>query len=230
MVELDLAARSRQADDLKLFLLARIPDIDIEHEPVELGFGQRIGAFLLDGVLRGQHEERLRQPMQLAAGGNLMLLHGFQQSGLRFRRRSVDFVGEDDVGEDRPANEAHHSAAGGLIFLDDLGAGDVRRHQVRRELDAAEAQAQCSRQRRDQQRLGQPRHANQQRMAPAEHGHQQLFDDGLLPDDDLRQFCPHIGIRGLQLLNGRQLVGSQIHRRLRRNCDARVRIHEAGSK
>ena len=33
--------------------------MDLEHEAVELGFGQRIGAFLLDGVLRGQHEKRL---------------------------------------------------------------------------------------------------------------------------------------------------------------------------
>ena len=32
-----------------------------EHEPVELRLGQRIGAFLLDGVLRGQDEERIGQ-------------------------------------------------------------------------------------------------------------------------------------------------------------------------
>ena len=33
--------------------------IDEEHEAVELRLGQRIGAFLLDRVLRRQHEERL---------------------------------------------------------------------------------------------------------------------------------------------------------------------------
>ena len=32
---------------------------DLEHEAVLLRFGQRIGAFLLDRVLRGQHEERI---------------------------------------------------------------------------------------------------------------------------------------------------------------------------
>ena len=40
---------------------ARIADHDLEHEPVDLRLGQRIGALLLDRVLRGQHEERLRQ-------------------------------------------------------------------------------------------------------------------------------------------------------------------------
>ena len=43
----------------------RIIDEDVEHEAVQLGLGQRIGALVLDGVLRGQHEERLGQPMPL---------------------------------------------------------------------------------------------------------------------------------------------------------------------
>ena len=42
-----------------------IIDEDVEHEAVQLGLGQRIGALLLDGVLRGQHEERLGQPVPL---------------------------------------------------------------------------------------------------------------------------------------------------------------------
>ena len=36
-----------------------IVDVGVEHEAVQLGLGQRVGAFLLDRVLRGQHEERL---------------------------------------------------------------------------------------------------------------------------------------------------------------------------
>ena len=45
------------------------------------------------------------------------------------------------------ADEAHLAAAGALVFLDDLGAGDVRRHQVGRELDSLEPQVQRLRQR-----------------------------------------------------------------------------------
>ena len=63
-----------------------------------------------------------------------------------------------------------------------------RGHQVGRELDAVEAQAQRLDERRDQQRLGQPRHADQQRVARAEQRDQQLLDHRLLPDDHLAQF------------------------------------------
>ena len=38
-----------------------IIDLDVEHEAVELRFGQRIGSFLLDRVLRGDDEERIGQ-------------------------------------------------------------------------------------------------------------------------------------------------------------------------
>ena len=47
--------------DLQLLLLRRVVDEDHEHEAVELRFGQRIGALLLDRILRREHEERIGQ-------------------------------------------------------------------------------------------------------------------------------------------------------------------------
>ena len=76
--------------------------------------------FLLDGVLRGQHEERLAEPMPLAAGGDLVLLHRLQQRGLRLRRRAVDLVGQDHVGEDRALEKLELPHARLLVLLDDL--------------------------------------------------------------------------------------------------------------
>ena len=38
---------------------------------VKLRFGQRIGAFLLDGILRGQHKERLFEVVGLSGGRSL---------------------------------------------------------------------------------------------------------------------------------------------------------------
>ena len=107
----------RQADDLEFFIFAGIADVDVEHEPIELRFGQRIGAFLLDRVLRRQDEERLRQSMQLSAGGDLVFLHRFQQRRLRLGRRAVDFVGQDHVREDRAADEAQDAPAGRSCLL-----------------------------------------------------------------------------------------------------------------
>ena len=47
--------------DVELLLFLRVIDVRVEHEAVELGLGQRIGALVLDRVLRGQHEKRLGQ-------------------------------------------------------------------------------------------------------------------------------------------------------------------------
>ena len=77
--------------------------VQLEHEAVDLRLGQRIRPFLLDGVLRGEHEERLGQLERLPADGDLLLLHRLEQRRLHLGRRAVDLVGEHDVGEDRAA-------------------------------------------------------------------------------------------------------------------------------
>jgi hypothetical protein len=74
----------------------RTGDEDVEHEAVELGLGQRVGALLLDRVLGGEDEERLRQRVGGPAGGDLVLLHRLEQRRLRLRRGPVDLVGQDD--------------------------------------------------------------------------------------------------------------------------------------
>ena len=100
-----LLTRGRR-EDLLLFLGRRVVDLDVEHEAVELGFGQRVGAFLLDRVLRGDREERLGQLIGRLPDRHFPLLHRLQQRRLRLRGRAVDLVGQQDVGEDRPFHEA----------------------------------------------------------------------------------------------------------------------------
>ena len=162
-------------------------DDDVEHEAIELRFGQRIRAFELDRVLRREHVERLFELIGAALNGDAMLLHRLEQRRLRLRRRAVDFVGEQDVAEDRPGREHHLPPAGRRIFVDDVGAGDVRRHQVGRELNAVELQLEHLGQRVDQQRLGQPGHADDQAVAADEERQQHLPDHVVLPDDRLAQ-------------------------------------------
>ena len=87
--------------DLPLLRLARIADLDHQHEAVDLRLGQRIGALLLDGVLRGHDHERVGQRIALFADGDLPLLHRFEQGALHLGGGAVDFVGQHEVGEDR---------------------------------------------------------------------------------------------------------------------------------
>jgi hypothetical protein len=69
------------------------------------------------------------------------------------------------------------------VLLYDLRPRDVRGHEVGRELDATELQAQRPGEARDQQRLRQPRDPDQQRVTSGQDGDQQSLDDLLLADD-----------------------------------------------
>ena len=91
---------------------------------------------MLDGVLRGEHEKGVWQFVALAGGGHGALLHGLEEGRLCLGRRSVDFVSEDDVGEQGSLVELEPA-----LLVENLGTDDVARHQVRRELDAVEAEA-----------------------------------------------------------------------------------------
>ena len=128
------AGARHEVENLPLLGARRVADFQLEHEAVNLRFGQRIGAFLLDGILRGEHEERFFELEGLFADGDLFFLHGFEQRALHLGGRAVDFVGQDEVGEDRAF--ARGESAG--LRVVNLRADDVGGQHVRRELQARE--------------------------------------------------------------------------------------------
>ena len=79
-------------------------------------------------------------------------LHRFEQRALGLGRGAVDLVGEQEIGEHGPllVLEFQLAAAG---VLEQLGADDVRGHQIRGELDALEADAEHVGEGFDEQRL-----------------------------------------------------------------------------
>jgi hypothetical protein len=151
----------------------------------------RVGAFLLEGVLRGHDEERLFELSHLPAGGHLLLLHRLEHGALRLRCGAVDFVSEHDLREDRPGHEGEMPPAAGFGFHDHVGADDVGGHEVGRELDAAELEAQRLRQRANQRGLAEPWHAFEQRMPADEEARQHAVDDLFMPDDRLGDLLLH---------------------------------------
>ena len=86
-------------------LRTRVTDGQAHHEPVELGFRQRIGPLVLDGVLRGDHHEGNPQVVGLGIDGHLVFLHALQQCRLCLRAGPIDLVPQDDVREDGPGLE-----------------------------------------------------------------------------------------------------------------------------
>ena len=138
------AARSRGSNPLgvapehgELGLARRDVDDELQQESVELRLGQRVGALVLDRVLRRGDEERVGQRPRHAVGRDLALLHRLEQRRLRLGRRAVDLVGQHDVREDRSLAELELA---GLRVVHER-ARDVARHEVGRELDALRVEA-----------------------------------------------------------------------------------------
>ena len=119
--------------------------------------------------------------MRVAVDADLPLLHGLEQRGLRLSGRTVDFVGEEEGRENRPAHEVEFV----LLQVEDGRSRDVGRHQVWRELDAVELAAENMGERADKQRLGHAWHAFDERMAAREDGDEREVHHALLSDDDL---------------------------------------------
>ncbi len=88
--------RSRhQIKDGSFLALLRVPDVQLEHETIELRLRQLVGAFLFDWVLSGKNQERIGKRISLFADCDLPFLHRFQQGALNFGRRAIDFVGQN---------------------------------------------------------------------------------------------------------------------------------------
>ena len=166
--------------DLSLFGARRITDLDLQHEPVDLGLGQRIRPFLLDWILRCQHEKGIIQRVAGIADGHLALLHRLQQGALHLGRGTIDFVGQNQIGEDRPF-------AGDKItrvLLIDQRSRQVGGQQVRSELDAVEAGLDKARQTADCERLGEAGDTLEQNMSATEKADEDAFQHRTLADDD----------------------------------------------
>ena len=82
--------------------------------------------------------------------------------------------------------------------LQDLHAGDVRRHQVGRELDAPELEVEDLRDRFHEQRLRQAGRAGDEAVPAGEKRDEDLLDDVLLADDHLPQLSADPPSRRLQ--------------------------------
>src|SRR5262245_7641601 len=175
--------------DFALGIVIGIVDVDLHQEAVELRLGQGIGAFLLDRILRREHVEGARNVVTIAGNRHVVLLHGLQQRGLGARACAVDFVGHQQLPENRARDEAKAALSAGT-FVQHFAAQNVGRHEVRGELDAAGVKPEHDAHGLDQLGLGEAGKADEQRVPATEHGDERLLDHRFLPED-------HVADRGL---------------------------------
>ena len=168
-------------EDAELVVELGIAERRAQEEAVELRLGQRERALVLDRVLRGEEQERERELTRDAVDRDLLLGHRLEQRGLRLRRRAVDLVDEDDVGEDRPRAELEVPR----LLVEDRQPRDVRGLEVRGALDALRNGAlDAPRDRPGEDGLGRARHVLEQDVTVAREGRQDELDLVALPVDD----------------------------------------------
>ena len=179
----DGVAGGGHAVDFAFLVFRGITDEHLHEEAVQLGFGKGVGAFLFDGVLRGEYEEGVGERVAIAADGDLAFGHAFEECGLGLGGRAVDFIREDDVGEEGAVEEFECSFAGAAVFVHHVRAGDVAGHEVGGELDTIEAEAETLGKSADHERLGEARDAFEDAMPAGEEADEELVDDFFLADD-----------------------------------------------
>ena len=158
--------------------------MNFQHEAVELGFGELVGALLIDRVLGRQDQKRVRQFEGLIADGHLAFLHRLQQGALDLGGRAVDFVGKNQVRENRAEFRGELALAGVV----DQRADQIRRKKIGRELEPLEPRLDRARKRPHRQRLGKSRNAFEQHVAIGQKTHQQPVHQIFLPHHDLAHF------------------------------------------
>ena len=146
-----------------------------------MSLGERIGSFLFDGVLGGQHHEWGWKFVGDALDGHLLFFHRLKQGSLGLGRGTVDLVRQQDVGEQRSSTELEIA---GLLIVH-VGPHDVRRQEVRRELNTLEFAAKGPGEGVRQQGLGETGEVLEQHVAVGEDAHAHASQVLFLADDDL---------------------------------------------
>ena len=89
-----------------------------------------------------------------------------------------------------PGTKRKVRLTGRLVFFHHLGPGDIGGHEIGGELNAAKVEMGRLGDRPDHERLGEARHADQQRMAAGDERNQNFVEHGVLTDNPRRHLTP----------------------------------------
>ncbi|COW21083.1 Uncharacterised protein [Mycobacterium tuberculosis] len=170
-----------------LVSLGEVAQFQPDREPIQLRLRQWICALVFDRIVGRQNDEWHCQFMGLAIDAHLALGHCLQQCRLRLRRRPVDLVGEQQVGENRPGPEFETT---GLHVIDGR-AEQIGRQQIRRELHSGEIEPQRGGEGSRDQRLAEAGEIFDEHVATGEHGGEDECQCRALPHHHTFDFVEH---------------------------------------
>ena len=130
-------------------------------------------------VLCRQYEEGIRQRIGGIADRHLTLLHRLEQGTLYLGRRTVDLIGQHEIGEDRTLLDRELF---GLLAVNQC-TDQIGGQQIGGKLNTAEPGVYGLCQCRNGKRFGQSRNTFQQNVAIGQQSDQQRVDQMFLSDD-----------------------------------------------
>ncbi len=201
------------------------PNAHLEEEPIQLSLGQRVRAFHVDRILRGENEEWVGEWVADPRDRHATLLHRFEERRLCLGSCPIDLICQDEVAENGTRLIDELSAALAIIGQD-VRAENVRWHEIGCELDPRKVQMQYFAQSPDQKSLSETGNALQEQMAAGQEAQQHLMDHLLVADDNSLDLALQ---RGDLLLVGRRFsFPVDLHGALLTICRSNQRLARSG--
>ena len=205
-------------EHLLLLRLGGVADDELEEEAVELRLGQRVGALVLDGVLGGDHEERVGQRAGVPSSVTCRSCMASSSAdcvlgGVRLISSARSRLVNTGPGRKRKLPSAR--------LVEHALPDDVAGHEVGRELHALEVHVERRGDRLHQQGLRRAGHTLEQDVAPHEQRGHQAGQRALLAHDHLADLLaqgedrrPHVVVRRRARGAGRAVgLAEREHRR-----------------
>ena len=163
-------ARSRDSTSERAHFAAReaLYGADNPYAPPVFGWEDSVQAISREEIMRFFEEE-------ISAASMVLVVVGDVETGQVSDLVSKHFA--DRLFRIRAADEAEVLGPGGLVHFEDVGAGDVGRHEIGGELDSLEVEVEDLGDGPDDERLGEAGDADHEAVAACEHGGEDLFED-----------------------------------------------------
>jgi hypothetical protein len=182
-----------ELEDVELGFFAREAHGNGEEKAIELRLGEGEGSSGGGVVLSGHDEKGIGQVLRFAIDGDLPLIHGLEEGGLRARRGPIDLIGEKEIGK----HWAGYEVEAAVALMIEIVAEDVGREEVGSELEALETATHRSGEGMGQRGFSNARRPGEEGMPTGQEGSEEKIGRVIRAKDGGEEMIANGGKRGM---------------------------------
>jgi hypothetical protein len=182
-----------ELEDVELGFFAREAHGNGEEKAIELGLGEGEGSGGGGVVLGGHDEKGIGQVLRFAIDGDLPLIHGLEEGGLRARRGPIDLIGEKEIGK----HWAGYEVEAAVALMIEIVAEDVGREEVGSELEALETSSHRGGESVGQRSFSNARRPSEEGMPTGQEGSEEKIGRVIRAKDGGEEMIANGGKRGM---------------------------------